>query len=558
MHRLLLSLAIVVALNVFVEIGVAAEPLHKRIDQLIAAADPKFETYAAPVCDDATFLRRAFLDLAGVIPSAEQLQEFLDDPAPSPNKRAQWIDRLLTSPRHARHLQYVFDLMLMERRKGNTVAQKEWAEFLRLAVKENRPWNQVVQQILAADGADPKQRGAAKFYLDRGFDLDVVTRDVGRIFLGVDLECAQCHDHPAIDDYYQRHYYGIAAFLKRSYLFTDPKTKRKLLGEKAEGEVSFTSVFTQESGKTAPRLLEMAAIADPKATAKKYKVKPSRKARGVPEYSRRLQLAQAMVEDKNADFRRNLVNRLWALMMGRGLVEPLDIRHAANPPSHPKLLELLADDFLAHRYDIRWLLREMALSQTYQRASRVTDRKLASKAVKCYAVGLLKPLTPEQLAWSVMEATGVTTATLRAQQAALLKKKADHCPGQADDPWWQETALHAALEKNVAQFVTRFAGQGGQKTAFDTTAEQALFLINGPLVQKWLTPATTNLTGRLQAESDDRTVVRELIRTILSREPTAEESQELAEYLQGSKQRAAALQELAWALLSSAEFRFNH
>ena len=163
------------------------------------------------------------------------------------------------------------------------------------------------------------------------------------MFLGVDLECAQCHDHPCIDDYLQRHYYGLSAFLKRSYLFTDPKTKQKVLGEKAEGDVKFTSVFTSEEGQTDPRVLNLPGIPDPEPAKELYIAKPSSQVRGVPTYSRRLQLAKAMVAADNADFRRNIVNRLWALMIGRGLVEPLDIRHSDNPPSHPEVLELLAD-----------------------------------------------------------------------------------------------------------------------------------------------------------------------------------------------------------------------
>ncbi|MFP6764948.1 MAG: DUF1549 domain-containing protein, partial [Planctomycetaceae bacterium] len=234
----------------------AGDPLHFRIDRLIAAARPDFEQIAAPICSDAEFIRRVSLDLAGSVPTVAATRKFLAADAPAGRKRTQLIDRLLASPRHARRLQYVFDEMIMERRSGTSVSAVDWQNWLRQAFRENRRWDSIVAEILAADGADDEKRPAARFYLDRNFDVDVVTRDVGRIFLGVDLECAQCHDHPTIDGYLQRHYWGISAFLKRSYVFTDTKTKKKMLGEKAEGDVKFTSVFTSVEGMTNPRLID--------------------------------------------------------------------------------------------------------------------------------------------------------------------------------------------------------------------------------------------------------------------------------------------------------------
>ncbi len=531
-------------------------PLHPQIDELISTASPGFADHAADVCPDAEFIRRVYLDLAGTIPSAEVTRAFLADATPSALKRQQLINRLLASPQHARRMQYVFDEMLMERRPGTTIPVAEWQNWLRQAFLDNKPWNQLVQELLAADGVDKEKRPAAKFYLDRNFDVDLITRDVGRVFLGVDLECAQCHDHPSIDGYLQRHYYGITAFLKRSYLFTDPKSKQKVLGEKAEGDVKFTSVFTQEEGATPPRLLNLPAIVDPEGTEKQYEVKPDGKNRGVPKYSRRLQLAGAMISADNIDFRRNIVNRLWAMMMGRGLVEPLDLRHADNPPSHPKVLNLLADEFLSHDYDVRWLLRELALSEAYQRGSRTQTKSDA--AATDYASALLKSLSAEQLAWSLMEASGVTTQTLAAQQAALLKSDPKNGPAKKDDPLWQDDVLHKALKPHVDQFALQFAHQGGQKTGFESTANQALFLINGSLVQGWLTPANNNLTDRLRKLDDNAAVAEELYVSLLNRIPTGDEIAEVTTYLDAVSERDPAIQEIVWAVLASAEFRFNH
>jgi hypothetical protein len=532
----------------------ADPPLHPQIDQLIEAAAPDFQKIAEAICFDAEFIRRVHLDLAGSIPTAEETRAFLADQTPADQKRAALVDHLLADPRHARRMQYVFDEMIMERRVGANVPDAEWRNWLRKSMRENRRWDTIVQEILAADGADAAKRPAAKFYLDRNFDVDLVTRDVGRIFLGVDLECAQCHDHPTIDGYLQRHYYGISAFLKRSYLFTDPKSKKKMLGEKAEGDVKFTSVFTSVEGMTNPRLLDLPQIPDPDGTENAYVVKPASKARGIPKYSRRLQLPRTMISNENVDFRRNIVNRLWAVMMGRGLVEPLDVRHADNPATHPELLALLADEFQRRDYDVRWLLRELALTKTYQRRRAATG----ADAADSYVAAHLKALSPEQLAWSVMDVTGVSAQTLATKTAELLKKDAKAGEAKVADPLWQEEALHDALKVNVDTFVTTFAGQGGQKTGFDSSADQALFLLNGALVQKWLVPASGNLTDRLRKLDNPAVFAEELYMSVLNRSPDEGEAAAITAYLTEVSDRDSAVQELAWALMTSAEFRFNH
>ena len=335
--------------------SVAETPLHKWIDMTVGVGSVGFENVAADDAGDAAFARRLYLDLTGTIPGAEQARQFLSDR--SSDKRAKLIDRLVTSPQYARRMQYAFDTMLMERRPGKHIKSDEWQNYLRQSFAQNKPWDQLVTEMLTADGADEKTRPAARFLLDREMKTDAMTRDLGRIFLGRDLQCAQCHDHPNIEDYLQRHYHGLSAFLNRSYLFTDPKSKQASIGEKAEGAVKFTSVFTSESDETAPRLLDLPPIEDPPATKEPYTIKPDKKVRSVPAYSRRLQLAAAMTDSANVAFRRNIANRLWAMMMGRGIVEPLDMWHAANPPSHPALLDLLADALADHNYDLRYLLQ---------------------------------------------------------------------------------------------------------------------------------------------------------------------------------------------------------
>ncbi len=341
----------------------AADPLHVRIDRLIE------QGHVGPVAStatDAEFLRRISLDLTGVIPSSAAARAFLDDK--SPNKRVALVDRLLTSPRHALHMANVFDVMLMERRAAKHVKAPEWQTYLTISFQQNKPFDQLAREILSADG-DPKNRAPIRFYLDREGEPNLLTREVGRIFFGVDLQCAQCHDHPLIDDYLQADYYGMSAFLNRGFVFQPDKKKPALFAEKAEGNTSFKSVFTEEAGTTRPRLPGGVEIDEPAfPIGDEYTVKAAKNVRPIPRFSRRAKLAELATNGSSQTFNRNVVNRLWMHMLGRGLVHPVDLHHSDNPPSHPELLNLLASEFPAMKFDIRAFLREIALTQTYQRS----------------------------------------------------------------------------------------------------------------------------------------------------------------------------------------------
>ena len=546
----------------------AGEALHRGIDRIV---ESKIEGEIAPLATDAEFLRRVSLDLAGVIPTAAEARAFLDDP--SAYKRQRRIDDLLGTPEYAWRMQDVFDAMLMERRDDLYVPAAEWKAFLRRSFAENVPYDRLVTEILSADGTDPRTLGAAKFYLDRLADPNSLTRDVGRMFLGRDMQCAQCHDHPLIDDYKQAHYYGIFAFLNRTSLL-EIDTKTSVLTEKASGDVTFTSVFKKKvTHKTGPRILDGKPVAEPSVPkGAEYLVTPDKKARqgAIPRFSRRGLLAERLTSPSVPEFSRNIVNRLWATMMGRGIVHPLDLHHGENPPSNEELLSLLASEFVAMRYDVKAFLREVALTRVYQRSSEPPpseSRGDESGGSSTFAVACLKTETPEQLAWSVMQGLGLVAQT-RTQVVAKL---------EGNDPKLRaifqtdarrralrdtiiEERVHDQLDRNVLPFVRQFAAAAGQpQDATEPTVHQALFLSNGRQIQNWLAPAKETLIGRLAGSADVQAVADEMYLSLYTRRPTDEERAEVATYLAGrAKDRVAALQEMAWALLASTEFRFNH
>ena len=523
----------------------AETPLHERIDQSLAASKSDFAQRAAPRSSDAEFLRRITLDLTGTIPTADEACAFLKDA--TPNKRAILIDRLLASPEHARHMATVFDVYLMERRPDKYVPRAQWQEYLRTSFLANKPWDEMAREILSADGVDPAQRPQAKFLLDRDAEPNLLTRDVSRLFLGMNFQCAQCHDHPRIEDYKQHYYYGLIAFFNRTTIYLD-KAKGAMLADKADGEVTYQSVFdpAKVTKSATPRVLDLPAITEPTfEKGQEYTVAPAAKGappvRSVPKFSRRAQLAAQITNADNAAFKRNAANRpCGALMMGRGLVHPLDLDHSANPPSHPELLALLADELAAHKFDLRGFLRELALSEAYQRSSEVPASMKEVNPAE-YLVANLKPLSPEQLALSLMQASGLTDAERKA-----LGTKAN------------EATLYAKLAGNVPPIVAKFTGQPGRAEAFDARLDQALFLANGPLVRGWLVPRDSNLTDRLLKAASPDALCDELYLYVYTRLPSAAERKEVADFLANAKNRPAAMQELIWALLASAEFRFNH
>jgi hypothetical protein len=528
--------------SLFAGTAAGGESLSERIDALIAAGHRDYATAAAPAASDDEFLRRVTLDLIGRVPTAAEARTFFADR--SAFKRVRVIDALLANPESSRRLAQYLDVALLDRRRGNKVARSAWEEFLRSSFEANKPYDVLVRETLSADGADPAARGAAKFFLDRDLDPQVVTRDIGRLFLGRNIQCSQCHDHPQWDDYKQAEYYGIQAFFNRTFLFPNAQAPNAVIAEKADGEMSFTNVFDKAKVQktTGPRVPGQPVVADPKLEkGKEYVVAPAKDVKPVPVYSRFARLAAAITTGDNPAFRRTAANRWWAFLMGRGLVHPLDQDHSGNPPSHPALLDLLGDEFAAHKFDVKWLVREIALSQTYQRSSAAAPGTKDLGPSK-FAVAPLKPLSPEQFAYSLMQATGLTDA----ERAALGDGLTD-------------AALHAKLAPVAAPFQNIFGTRPGEpEEKFVSTLDQTLFLKHGGTIRNMIAPRPGNLVDRTLKIAEPDAIADELFISVLTRHPTADERKDIVEALKVVPDRRTALAEIVWALVASAEFRFNH
>jgi hypothetical protein len=530
----------------------SAGQLRNVIDAEILTAQDSTVGNPAGASDDYTFARRISMDLAGRPLTVTTLQAFIDDK--STDKREQLIQRLLISPQYARHMQYKFDVLLMQRLPKKHIAPSEFAEFLRQSFDDNKPYDQLVLDILTADGTDKSKRAASRFLLDREIKREQTVRVIGQVFLGRDLQCAQCHDHPQIDDYFQQHYYGLSAFLKRSYLFTDPKSKVVSIGDKIEGDVTFTSVFTGEEGKTQPRMLALTEVSDPPADKEPYETKPDKTNRGVPKYNRRLQLGPSMISDENIAFRLNITNRIWAHMMGQGFVEPLDLFHEANAASHPALLQTLADALRDHKYDLKYLFKEIAMSKSYQRSSYWKGDTIPS--ANEYYNAAIKPLSPEQFAWTLLQSLGEVQKQTKAAEAALLSKDKEFAAGTAAGQVLLEAKVTAALQGPLDEIVAVFASQN-TSLKFTASANHALYLINGPEIAARLTPDEGYLIDELLACEEDATMIEKLYLHMYSRKPLPAESKLAQEFIAtAGDAKLLAVQELMRTLLCSAEYRF--
>jgi hypothetical protein len=353
-------------------------PLSLRIDQLLARS---FHGPEIPLASDAEFLRRIYLDLAGRGPTLDETSTFLQQirsgQLTSADARSALIDDLLEREEFSRSFAEVLEVMFTERRE--VISYRELRNFIRQWLEDRRPLNELCLELLAGDGTGGPLRPTASFILNRNADPHLVTRDIGRIIFGRDVQCAQCHDHPLVADYEQAEYFGILSFVHRTYLFQDARRGNLLfLGEKADGVPEFASVFRPQDPKSPaqPVLpMVMAMDTEPQFVDEQaaYVVLPDKEHRGVPHYSRRQQLAVLATHRENHAFNRNLANRLWAHMFGSGIVHPVDQHHRDNSPASAALLRLLCDSLVAGNYDLRDFLRQIALTSAYQRSSIPPD-----------------------------------------------------------------------------------------------------------------------------------------------------------------------------------------
>jgi hypothetical protein len=476
-----------------------ARALAARIDRFVAAGWKAAKVKPAAASDDAVFLRRVYLDLTGRIPPLTEARDFLDDA--SPDKRAQLVDRLLGSDEHARHLATVWRrLLLPEGRPLNLAPNAPLQAWLERRVRANTGYDRLAQELVTA----PPNSDVQELFQANEFKPENLAASTARVFLGVRLECAQCHDHPYAR-YKRVQFWELAAF------FADVRPTGGLASsDRPELTIPGTTKVVQ-------------------ARVFRGKAPPFR-----PGTDPRVALADWVTSADNPLFARTAVNRLWAHMLGVGLIDPPDEMGEPGEPSHPELLDELVKQFVARRFDVRFLIRSIALSKTYQLGSLVSHPPVGHglRAVpadrRLFARRAVHGLTAEQLYDSISQATGKSENAFGTRVVFLAL---------FDSP---ERPVDASL-----------------------TIPQALHLMNSPAMAEATTPkgnpqlkALTEAKGMSTAER-----VEDLYLMVLSRRPRAGELARLVKYVDGGgprRDRDRALSDVLWGLFNSPEFTLNH
>jgi hypothetical protein len=507
-------------------------PIAEVIDHYIDAQLKAEKITPAPLASDATLLRRLTLDLGGRIPTVGELDAYLA--STDPQKKTALVDRLLAAPGFVRHQTQEFAALLGYDGPGKG-KKGSLQGYLQKSMAENRPWDRIFRELMLPDDTDPKTQGSGEFLKARVKDLNRLTIDVSTVFFGVNVSCAQCHDHPQVRDWTQDQFYGMKSFFARTF------EANGILAEYDAGLVKYTP--NKGTEKVAPvmfvtgKRLELPNVREPngddrkKAQLRIAEAKKAKKSPDLPAVSARAKLVEtALSADQRMVFARSIVNRLWHRHLGRGLVMPLDQMHVENPPSHPELLDWLARDLIEHGYDLRRTIRGIVLSNAYARSSRWDGDSMPQE--KLFAVAQTRALTPMQMAVSLR------VATSNARESAAQEK-------------WLESLERSA--EGLANLFPRPADN------FQVGVGEAMLFANNESLQKQLLTGDDTLVAKLLKLPALGGRAELAVRSVLSRPAQPNEVKVLTDYLRQREDRpAAGCQQVVWALLTSAEFRFNH
>jgi hypothetical protein len=506
----------------------ADRPLRQVIDDEVRAAWQREKVTPAGRADDATFLRRVYLDLVGTIPTDDEARQFLQ--GADPKKRAALIDRLLADPRFAVQQANVWDLVLFGRNPPGLEGgykRDGFKQWLAGKFARGEPYDRWVRDLLLAE-----QEGSELFYVQFRNQPEDAAVTVSRIFLGTQLQCARCHDHP-YESWTQRDFYGMAGFFVRLVVLDRGGKQRYGLAEKSTGEVLFTGTAKdQKPGRKGepikPKFLNGPALDEPalprdfKEPAPKPGTPPPR-----PAFSRKEKLAAWVTAPDNPYLARAVANRVWGQFLGRGLVHPVDDLGVKNQPSHPELLKALTAQLIAHRFDLKWLVRELVNSETYQEAA---TGPVTEALPRWFERARVRPLSAEELLAAMAAATGF------------------------------DRAGGGKIPSDTEAYFTRYFGEPTNgRGDFQGGLTEHLFLNNSDQVHRLIQRRKGNLADSLLASAEPwGQRVDRLFLSVLSRPPTPAERERFVTHLTSDPKAEPLVAEAIWALLNCAEFRFNH
>jgi hypothetical protein len=490
-------------------------PENNYIDKHAFAKMKMLQILPADLCSDEEFMRRASLDATGSLPMPAEVRQFLADQDPA--KRAKLIDRLLEQPAF-----YDFwTLKLADVLRSNRKAIQEkgvhvFQRWIHDSLVADKPFDQFVRDLLVAEGNSYKNPAVNYYRVSRDPQNSVET--TAQLFMGVRIQCAKCHNHP-FEKWTQNDYYGLAAFFARVKYKPGPEATEEIVYVDRAGEVTQPRTGQQMP----PKFLGGPAPEVPTGQ------------------DLRTALAQWLTSADNPFFAKAAANRIWFHVMGRGIIDPPDDVRDSNPPSNEELLDALTQDFIAHKFSIKHLVRTIMNSRVYQLSAETNNWNKDDVAYFSHAQ--VKMLTAEQLLDAICTATD-----LPEKFAGLpVGTRATQLP----DPEVKHPFLMTFGQPN-----RELACECERES--DSSLSQALQMINGPLVAGKLRDANNRIGKLLAANRSDAEIAHDLYLATLSRAPREPELKAIADHIQAAADRRKALEDVHWALLNSKEFLFRH
>jgi Protein of unknown function (DUF1549)/Protein of unknown function (DUF1553) len=506
-------------------------PVVKFLNEKLRESWEDNEITPSEKADDDEWLRRVYLDIAGHIPNAEEVTQFLKDK--DSNKRENVIEQLLESRDYTRNWTTIWTNLTVGRVPPRTVNRDMMRQFFRRSFGRNRPWNEVVYDLISAKGKWDED-GATNYLLAqmsmRG-DMGVqATSKTAQLFLGVQLQCTQCHDHP-FNDWEQNQFWELNSFFRQ----TRTERKRKYDAKSGRMVTDYWELRSRNAEafvKYENRKGEMLAAP------------PIFKGHEIPasnDTDRRVELAKLISDKEKSYLAKAMVNRMWAHFFGYGFVNPIDDLGPHNQPTHPEILDKLSEEFEKNKFDLKQLIRWICNSEAYQLTSQFDKKNRDDDPdhgeSPMFSRMYVKMMEAEQLYDSLIIATNA------------------HKSGK--DDW---TTAETQRQEWLRQFILAFGtDENDESTFFNGTIPQALMMMNGPLINKAISAESGSYLNQIITQNrKDKDRIRILFLATLNRKPTGKEKKNASSLINSYSNPIEGYQDLFWALLNSNEFIINH
>ncbi len=515
------------------KVKIDRESLSATIDRVVSQVLKDEDIPASPKASDGEFLRRAYLDLLGVIPTSAEAKQFLD--SADSDKRARLIDRLLSDERFGKYQADVWQRRLIKESTNNRRLDRQpLIDWLTKQFNENTPWNKFVSDLVTATG-EQKKNGAVTFFLGNT-TIDQLTDNVTRQFLGVQLQCAQCHDHP-FTEWKQNDYWGMAMFFRKVAL--DNPNRAKNGGSPGVEEINLVRGRQQRWKRTrnTKRVLRL-PISAKRVNPRFVQDKEDAKVDSAKPY--RPILAKWLTSENNPYFAKAMVNRVWYHLFGRGLVNPVDDLQPGVESSHPEIFQSLTKGFVESGFDVKELFRTIMNSETYQRTSKVVSEN-ADADPELYARMSVKVIPPGPLYDSIQ---GILTL-------GRVENKDPRAAARAKRLKQQQRRRFGGGPRE--QFIDFFKYDPfSNPKEYTAGIPQALRRMNSREFQRF-----GLINSLMQKQKEPAKVIEDLYLTTLSRRPTEEEQKFLQAQVKKGDARTV-YNDILWALMNCSEFTLNH